>query len=305
MSLGIGPQGLQPPPPPAAPPPPAGGGSGAKIPILFGIVIALVAANVYLFVQLSYVHSDMAKMRDSLLDEITKVREAHSLSAQTNRHTIDTLRDQLEAQRRQMSMATGEAKAEAARQVADTEKRLQAAQAEQARVFDAKVGAVKEEADTANTKADAVGTEVTGVKTDVASTKSELEKTIADLRRVNGELTGQGTLIATNGKELEALKTLGERNYFQFTLPRGKAPKKVGDVLIELKKTDPKRHTYSIEITADDKKTEKKDRTINEPLQFYTSKATQPYEIVVNDVQKNQIVGYLATPKVQNGRSGG
>jgi chromosome segregation ATPase len=269
-------------------------------------VIALVAANVYLFVQVSDIRSDMAKTRDSLLDELTKVREAHSLSTQTNRHTIDTLRDQLEAQRRQMSMATGEAKAEATRKVEETEKRLQAAQAEQAKVFDTKVSAVREEADTANTKIAEVGTEVSGVKTDVASTKSELEKTIADLQRVNGELTGQGTLIATNGKELDALKSLGERNYFQFTLPKGKKQRqKVGDVLIELKSTDKKNNRFSIEITVDDKTVPKKDRTINEPLQFYTSKARQPYEIVVNDVQKNQIVGYLATPKVQNGRSGG
>jgi hypothetical protein len=299
MSEGSTPQGF-PPYQPAVPPP--SGGSGAKISILFGIVIALVAANVYLFVQLRNVRADMATMRDSLLDEVTKVREAHSLSATTNRHTIDTLRDQLEAQRRQLSMATGEAKAEAARKVDETEQRLKAAQAEQAKAFESKVSEVKQEADT---KIDAVGTEVTGVKTDVASTKSELEKTVADLKRVNGELTGQGSLIATNGKELDALRSLGERNYFQFTVPRSKAPQKVGDVLIELKKTDPKRNRYTIEITADDKKTEKKDRTINEPLQFYTSRAKQPYEIVVNDVQKNQIVGYLATPKVQNARSGG
>jgi hypothetical protein len=284
---------------------PPSGGSGAKIPILFGIVIALVAANVYLFVQLSNVHSDMAKMRDSLLDEITKVREAHSLSTQTNRHVIDALRDQLEAQRRQLSMATGEAKAEVGREVQETERRLQAAQAEQAKVFDSKVTEVRQEADTANTKIDAVGTDVAGVKTDVASTKSELEKTIADLTRANGELTGQGTLIATNGKELDALKSLGERNYFQFTLPRAKQPQKVGDVLIELKNTNPKRNIYTIQITVDDQKVDKKDRTINEPLQFYTSKAKQPYEIVVNKVQKNQIVGYLATPKVQIGRESG
>jgi len=287
--------------PPFRQEPPPSSGSGAKIPILFGFVIALIAANVYLFVQLRNVRTDMVTMRDSLLDEMTKMREAHSLSAQTNRHTIDTLRDQLEAQRRQLSMATGEARAEAAKQVADTERRLQAAQAEQARIFNSKVTEVQKEADT---KIDAVGTDVAGVKTDVASTKSELEKTVAELKRVNGELTGQGTLIATNGKELDALKSLGERNYFQFTIAREKAPQKVGDVLIELKKTDPKRNRYTIEITADDKKTEKKDRTINEPLQFYTSKARQPYEVVVNEVQKNRIVGYLATPKVQTGRGG-
>lgn len=298
MSIGITPQGF----PPPAPPPPPSSGSGAKIPILFGIVIALVAANVYLFVQLNSVHNDMAKMRDSLLDEITKVREAHTLSTQTSRHTIDELRDQLEAQRRQLSMASGEARADVARQVQDTENRLRAAQAEQAKALESKVSAVQQEADT---KIDAVGTDVAGVKTDVASTKSELEKTVADLQRVNGELTGQGTLIATNGKELDALKSLGERNYFQFTVTKGKKQRqKVGDIFIELKSVDARSHRFTIEITADDQTVPKKDRTINEPLQFYTSKAKQPYEIVVNSVNKNQIVGYLATPKVQNGRAG-
>jgi len=285
--------------------PPAPSGSGLKIPILFGIVIALIAANVYLFIQLNNTRADMDKMRDTLSDQILKVREGESISAQTSRRTIESLRDQLEAQRRQLSMATGQARDEAARRVAETEKRLQAAQAAQAKIFESKVNDVKQETDTANTKIAEVGTEVTGVKTDVESTKSELEKTIADLKRVNGDLTGQASLIATNGKELDALKSLGERNYFEFTVGKTKAPQKVGDILIQLKKADPKHHRFSIDIVADDKTQERRDKTINEPVQFYTSHAHQPYEIVVNDVKKNEIVGYLSTPKVQNGRNGG
>jgi hypothetical protein len=74
-------------------------------------------------------------------------------------------------------------------------------------------------------------------------------------------------------------------------------------VLVKLKKADPKKNKFTIELTADDKQVEKKDRTINEPLQFYVSKARQPYEIVVNQVSKNQIAGYLATPKVQQARN--
>jgi hypothetical protein len=112
----------------------------------------------------------------------------------------------------------------------------------------------------------------------------------------------QSGLIATNAKELAALKALGERNYYEFNLGKTKQPQKVGDVFIQLKRTDPKRNRYTIEILADDKKVEKKDKTVNEPVQFYTSKARQPYEIVVNEVRKDVIVGYLATPKVQASR---
>ncbi len=115
-----------------------------------------------------------------------------------------------------------------------------------------------------------------------------------------GETSG---LVATNAKELAALKALGERNYFEFTLPKTKEPKKVGDVSVLLKKADPKKNRYTIEVVADDKRVEKKDKNINEPLQFYVAKARQPYEIVVNEVKKDQIVGYLSTPKVQQTRN--
>ena len=89
----------------------------------------------------------------------------------------------------------------------------------------------------------------------------------------------------------------------EFTVAKAKTPQRVGDISILLKKTDQKKNKYTLEVTADDQKVEKKDRGINEPVQFYTSKAKQPYEIVVNKVEKDTLVGYLATPKEQSGRA--
>jgi hypothetical protein len=159
---------------------------------------------------------------------------------------------------------------------------------------------VKQSADTANTKLDSVSTDVGTVKTDLGTTKSQLEQTIANLKRVTGDVDSHASLIATNGKELDALRALGEKNYFQFTIAKSKKPQRVGDITVQLKKADVKHNRYTIQVMADDKKVEKKDKTIDEPVQFYTSKSHQPYEIVVNQVHKNEIVGYLATPKVQN-----
>jgi hypothetical protein len=144
---------------------------------------------------------------------------------------------------------------------------------------------------------------VGNVKTDLSSTKSELETTIAGLKRAQGDLDSHSSLIATNAKELQALRDLGERNYAEFTLSKSKKSTRVADVSLELKKADVKRHRFTIEITADDVTVEKKDRTVNEPIQFLTKKAFQPYEIVVNEVRKDAIVGYLATPKVMKPRS--
>jgi hypothetical protein len=81
-----------------------------------------------------------------------------------------------------------------------------------------------------------------------------------------------------------------------------KVPQRVGDITLKLKSVDTKKNKYTVEVMADDKLTEKKDKNVNEPIQFYSSKARQPYEIVVNQVQKDLIVGYLSTPKVEAAR---
>ena len=109
-------------------------------------------------------------------------------------------------------------------------------------------------------------------------------------------------LIATNGQELAALRRLGERNYVEFKLGKSKAPQRVGDISLMLKKTDPKKNRYSVDVLADDKTVPKTDKTINEPVQFVTSKSRTPYELIVNQVNKDQIVGYLSTPKETQAR---
>ena len=282
------------------PPPPASGGSGVKIGILFGIVVALIAANVYTYMQLDKVKKELVTASDSTQARLDKLEEAASLSTQSNRRTVDQLRDQLERARRQANLAAGQAKDEALKKVDETRAALEAAQEQAKQQLSSDISKVKESADTQFSQ---VGNEVTSVKGDVAATKSQLEKTVAELKRATGEIDGHSVLIATNGKELQALQALGERNYVQFTIQKAKQPQKVGDISIQLKHTDPKKNRYTIDLTADDRTVEKKDRVANEPLQFMTSKAKQPYEIVVNDVKKDTIIGYLSIPKVLNTRN--
>jgi hypothetical protein len=118
-----------------------------------------------------------------------------------------------------------------------------------------------------------------------------------------GDLARHSVLIATNAKELAALRTLGERNYFEFTVTKSKTSQKVNDIQILLKKADLKKHTFTIELTVDDATVEKKDKVMNEPVQFMTSKSKQPCELVVNKVTKDTIAGYLAVPKVLTQRN--
>ena len=130
----------------------------------------------------------------------------------------------------------------------------------------------------------------------------DLEKTGTDLKRVMGDLGVMSGEVATNSKQLSALRDLGERNYYEFDLSKTKEPQKVGDIRLLLKNADPKHNRFTVAVYADDKIVEKKDRMINEPVQLYVAGSRQPYEIVVNQVKKNEVIGYLATPKLRTPR---
>ena len=142
-----------------------------------------------------------------------------------------------------------------------------------------------------------VKTDVGGVRTDLGKTQTDLAQAVSTLQSMKGDLSDHSSLIARNHDELEILKHKGDRTYYEFTLDKGNR-KPVGTVSLELKKTDAKKSRFTLVVYADDKKYEKKDRNINEPLQFYSGKDPGLYEIVVNTINsKNQIAGYLSTPK--------
>jgi hypothetical protein len=142
-----------------------------------------------------------------------------------------------------------------------------------------------------------VKTEVGGVKTDVATTRTELEATKAKLERTIGDLGMQSGLIARTREDLEVLRRRGERNYFEFTLVKGASPTPLSTVSLQLKKADQKKSKFTLNVLADDRTIEKKDKTMGEPLQFYTGRERQLYEVVVFTVEKNKVTGYLSTPK--------
>ena len=172
-----------------------------------------------------------------------------------------------------------------AREVADS-KRLEAAQKQTAQ----QLGAVQSDVSS-------VKTDVGGVRTDLGKTQSDLATAVGQLQSMKGDLDSHSSLIARNRDELEVLKHRGDRNYYEFTLTKGQK-KPVGTVSLELKKADQKKSRFTLNVYADDRRYEKKDRNVNEPLQFYAGKDPALYEIVINNVNsKNTISGYLSTPK--------
>jgi len=197
--------------------------------------------------------------------------------------------------KRELSSEVGLTKQEMAERAAELEKAQQSAAAASARLAAAQSRQGQQLA--------AVSGEVTNVKTDVGSAKTDIQKTQADLATTNaklektiGDLGVASGLIAHNASELEILKHKGDRNYYDFTLQKN-ARTPVSTISLVLKKVDPKKGKFTLNVIADDRTIEKKDRTLNEPLQFYTGRDHLLYELVVFTAEKNVVTGYLSTPK--------
>jgi hypothetical protein len=213
---------------------------------------------------------------------------AESLS-ETNaklRVTSETLGQSVGLTQRQLEARASEFLKRQQAETARLEKQQQAAQVETTK----QIGAVSSDVT-------AVKTDVGGVKTDVAATKTELQQAEGRLQRVTGDLGVTSGLVATNGKELEILKHKGDRNYYDLNLTKGAKPTPISGISLQLKKADTKHSKYTLLVESDDKKIEKKDKNLDEPVQFYTGKDKLLYELVINTINKDQIIGYLATPK--------
>jgi len=251
----------------------SGGGAGKWILLLLAIIY--VAGSLFFLFSLRARIDDLGKNQSASGQQITEL-EKRMQSAEAD---SETLAKQLGITKKELAQRS----ADLLREQHAAEARLSAEQKQQINQVSG---------DIANVKSD-----VGGVKTDVASTKSELAATEAKLQSTIGDLGVQSGLIAHTRDDLEVLKHKGDRNYYEFTLIKGAKPQAISTVSLQLRKVDPKRGKFTLNVTADDKTIEKKDRNISEPIQFYTGRDHLLYELVVWSVTKNQATGYLSTPK--------
>ena len=257
--------------------------SGLFLALLAAAVIAAIAGlawSYHLSGRLTHAEAQLAQAQQNnqkLGAALDETNARLKVTTETLGHSLGMTQQQLETRAQQLLRRQEAQEAEA--------KRLASEQA-----------ATEQHVSTVSSDVSSVKTDVGGVRTDLTQTQGDLKNAVSQLQTMRGDLTGASTLIARNHDELEILKHKGDKNYYEFTLNKGqKQP--VSTVSLELKKADIKRSKYTLDVYADDKKIEKKDKNLNEPVQFYTGKDNLLYELVVNSVDKNQVKGYIATPK--------
>ena len=221
--------------------------------------------------------------------ELTEAQQKNDKLAADLRETEARLRVATDELRQQYGLTQKEfdqrAQAIVQQEEADS-KRLESEQKQTAQ----KVSAVS--SDVSNVKSD-----VGGVRSDLGKTQTDVTHVMSQLESVRGDLSNTNSVIARNHDELVTLEHRGDHNYYEFTLIRGQR-KAVGTVSLELKKVNYKKNLFTLMVYSNDKAVLKKDRGLDEPLQFYSGKSPALFEVVVNAINsKKQISGYLSVPK--------
>ena len=272
----------------------------SRAPFWIGVVAiaALAVTSGVLYQELKQVRGEVANLSAALFDQVNTVRETSAMDSGKNRRELETLRTELTQAIAKAQGSAGRAKTEAKRHAERLAAELAVKQEEQRTQIAQQISSIQDET---ATRLEQVSTDVGDVRATVATHGDTLNDMTSGLRTVRGDLGVMSGLIATNAEELEALRELGERNYFEFDIskPMSEPVRVSNDVRIELRHTDKGKNRFTMDVFADDQRISKKNRTVNEPIQFYVGgRGGLPYEIVVNEVERGRITGYLSTPKV-------
>jgi len=259
-------------------------GTPRWIAVLFGVLfVALAAMGFFGYTSQSRMSQELAKAQDQNKTLSAQLAQANS--------SLADLRGHIEVTEQKVGMTQSELAQ--ARSRAESIRKEQVAAAQK---FGSQLSEVQKDSEQ---KIGAVATDLGGAKKDIETTRNDLEATKGKLDRAQGDMGVMSGLIAHNHDDLEDLKRRGDRNYYEFTVAKTKTAQRVGPVQITLNKVDPKKSRYTMTVFVDDRSIEKRDKTAGEPVQFYVKggRGAAPYEMVVFDVGKSQITGYLSTPK--------
>ncbi len=267
--------------------------------VLLVLIALLVGSSVYLYLELRATKVEMAERFQGYDEQFAQIEGDVNRTSRDVSTRVEEVKGMVASAEKQIDAKARGVEQRVLGRTEELEKDLEATKKQQQAALSdvgSKVTELRGVASNTDSRVGNLTGRVDTVKKDLESTAAELEKTIAELKSVRGDLGVQSGLVATNGTELAALRRLGERNFYEFQISKGKNAQKVGKIQIRLRDANDKRGRYTIDVMADDKTIQKKNKTLLEPVQFYVIGARAPYEIVVNKVEKNSISGYLATP---------
>lgn len=271
-----------------------------KFYLLVFFVIALIAAQAYLYIGIHSLGAEAARIRVSIIRDVSAMRLTTTEMTTSGRERLDQILRELDATKRESAMAAMLAKFQAqvgAEQLAADLARKHQRQRE---LLGEQLGTIRLAAAETSRKIGDLSAEATEAREDASLARADADRTAVDVARVQAGIVTLHEGIAMNREELEALRAeSGEREYTEFSIAKSKKPVEVAGLKIALKKAEADRNLFSLEVTAAGKTITQRDRNINEPLRFSLEPGHRRYEIVVNEVGKDLISGYVVSPRAQ------
>jgi chromosome segregation ATPase len=271
--------------------------------VLLVLVACLIGTTVYLYLDLRTAKNEFATRLQAAEEQIALLEGNVNQTTRAVDTRVDEVKGLVADAEKQLAAKTQEVESKVIGRTENLKKEIEQTRTQHQAALSEVGGELSDLRQKTDTAVGTLSGRVEGVQTEVTKNREEIERTIKELTSVKGDLGVQSGLIATNAKEVEALRQLGERNYFEFDLGKTKEPQRIGPISVRLRRADEKRNRFTLELWADDKRIEKKDKTLLEPVQFYVQGSRTPYELVVNQLTKDRIVGYVSTPKVEQRRA--
>lgn len=269
------------------------GGKGWKI--AGGIAVAaLIGFNVHLLNKVGDVEISSQSERATMTAEVGDLEAA--LSAQTGAYQreISALQESVEKTKAE---AADRARVETRRSADQLSKLIAQKEREQQDMFLTEIGTVRGETDSNRKGIEDVSTRVVGVQGELDQTRESLNETADLLASTQENVDGISGRVGTHEAAIERLKMQGQRDVTEFNLAVSKERTQVQSVHMRVKDINFKKNRYTLEVMADDRIVTHKDRLLNQPVEFYVTGVAQPYEVVVTDIARDEVTGYLATPK--------
>ncbi len=280
--------------------------TGVVVLLLLGLALAL-AGNAYQFVKATRLASQVASVQQSLQSQITRLSDATNGAFDVAQHRFEELKRLQDSTSAALIDARSESRHSSSQVAARLEERNQ--ELEQAnRELIAQLTALKQDVNS-RLQTTAVRLQNTTTKLDTADAKlqrisTEADANRADLKRVSGDLNSiRSNLSGTAPTQSAAATAPGpspEHRHLPFDLLTTKVPTRIGEIQIAIRSTDPKNNRYTMDLYTGDKTALGRDCAVNEAVRFYRSGDPLPYEVVVSQIRKDEVIGYVTAPSTPN-----
>ncbi len=267
--------------------------------LVAGLIVFLLLGNIYLLSRVNRLQIETANVESTLQDQIASLQERASIQAGKAHRDLDALREELATVRKKTA---SDASTTARRESDRVAKHVSQQQRQQQEQFFGELQDVRATTDRVKSEVTGVQDDLFDVKADLDETKSIALFTESELEDTKGNVGQLRERVEGNQSAIAVLRKMNERDRIGFRLSKSKEMQKIANVQLRLRKTDVKQNKYTLEVLSDDRRVVKKDKNINEPVQFYADNAWQPYEIVITSIAKDQVMGYLSKPKVEMAR---